>query len=138
MKRITILFLSLILLYCHSQNSYADKLYLGQLTDHIGKGAEDPRVNNEVHALIGYEFDNGWGVGYMHKNSYSKKSYLAGKSFSEKVTENLDMGFRVYVATGYEDFVDLPITLTFFANYKNIAINIAPNMYVGIGLVFDL
>lgn len=76
----------------------ADKLILGGFSKHLGY----PVPLNESHPAIGIEKNNTEYVFYH--NSLNRTSFAITKLNRKPITDNVSYGFRVGIATGYNDF----------------------------------
>ena len=111
--------------------TFADTLYLGQISKHFKK---DTEIKRERHKLVIYEWeDSGVLVGYW-RNSYDRNTYAIGKRLIEKGTHFGNFGVKAGLATGYH----YPIFGTLYYNAGYISINWIPTEVISAGLKFEL
>ena len=89
----------LAILMLISFNAMAGEAVFGFKSYHYDREAEF----NETNPTVGYDFDNGLGVLYMHRNSIERKSVLV--SYRKQVFDSkyFSTDIRAGIASGYPD-----------------------------------
>jgi hypothetical protein len=91
--------IGIILNTCQPQPAYAGALYLGSETKHWS-----PRPwYNDHHYLVGIETDDRLFLMTM-VNSFDVRSYLIGRSFEITDTRYTELGFKLGLVSGYDDW----------------------------------
>lgn len=95
---IVIMLLSLTMINASS----LDSIDVGFKTHHL-KQLKDYKYN-ENNLSIGLNFDNGFNIGYINKNSYRNKSIWLGYDFNKIVYKDIEISNRVSLLTGYKGY----------------------------------
>jgi hypothetical protein len=89
----------ILLLLLVTFNSFAGEVVLGFKSYHYDREAQF----NETNPTIGYDFDNGLGVLYMHKNSIERQSVVVTYRHQVFESKYISADLRGGIASGYPD-----------------------------------
>lgn len=143
-------FLIFILLCLPACETFADKVMLGQWSNHFRKcvGSECPESGfNENHKLIGYISDENIMV-YCMVNSFEKSSIFLGGVWDYRLNRYMTPYITVGVISGYEH--TLPSIAGFSAagflgldlhppnKSFSISISLVPDQIIAVGLVVPI